>query len=295
MTLDDAIEGSDETVIDAIGVLGNRRRLEVLLALAEAGERSDGARATLTFSELYDAVDLDSSSQFAYHLDRLVGPFLSETDDGYRLTYSANKIVRAIRSGEYESTPAFEARAIDGVCVFCESASLVATLEDEHFLVRCDQCASTLVTDLFPQSQSRGRTPAEIVDSFGHRIWSSVVESRAAVCPECHGRVDATVESLDRSGESAAVLASTCRECGFTFSLPVEVAAVVHPAAISHCWENGISLWDVPLWEFFEWIVSGAVTADVDSLDPVNVRFELAFGGDSLHLRLDDSLAVTVA
>jgi len=291
----DAGERFDETVTDAIGALGDPRRLEILFALTEAERPQETPWTTMSFTELYDAVDIDSTSQFAYHLKRLVGPFLTETPDGYQLTYSATKIARAIRSGEYESTSAFEDRSIDGVCLFCASESLVATLEAEHFLVRCESCDSTLLTDLFPRSQSRGRTPAEIVDSFGHRIWSSFVQLRADVCPECHGRIETTVEGIERGGDSLYVLASTCHECGFVLTLPVEVAAAFHPAAVCHCWDHGISLWDVPLWEFFEFIVTGEIAADVASADPVDVRFEFTFDEESLYLTMDDTLAVTVA
>ena len=221
MTREDTGERPDGDVAGAIGSLGDRRRLEILFALAEAERASGRMWKTLSFTELYDAVDLDSTSQFSYHLKRLVGPFLTETPDGYHLTYAGAKIARALRSGEYESTPEFEDRAVEGICVFCESTSLVATLADEQFLVRCRTCDSTLITDFFPRSQSRGRTPAETVESFGHRIWSSFVQLQGNVCPECYGRVETSVEALDpdlaarvRGEATRHSHVSACRECG---------------------------------------------------------------------------------
>lgn len=301
MSREDADERLDGDVAGAIASLGDRRRLEILFALAEA-ERATGTMwQTMTFTELYDAVDLDSTSQFSYHLKRLVGPFLTETPDGYHLTYGGAKIARAIRSGEYESTPEFEDRAVDGVCAFCESESLVATLADEQFLVRCRACDTTLVTDFFPRSQSRGRTPAEIVESFGHRIWSSFVQLRGNVCPECYGRVETSVEALnpddgtrDRGEATRHSHVSACRECGFVITFPVEVAAAFHPSALGHFWEHGISLWEVPLWEFFEFVVSGTIATEVVSLEPVDIRFEITLGERTLALEMDESMTAAV-
>ena len=88
----------DQAVIDAISALGNRTRLEILLALAIAERDRREQWLTLSFTDLYDAVDLDSTSQFSYHLDRLVGPFIAETPDGYRLTYGGDKIVQIGRA-----------------------------------------------------------------------------------------------------------------------------------------------------------------------------------------------------
>ena len=301
MTREDTTERLDGDVAEAIGSLGDRRRLEILFALAEAERASGTMWKTLSFTELYDAVDLDSTSQFSYHLKRLVGPFLTETADGYHLTYGGAKIARAIRSGEYESTSEFEERAVDGVCVFCESSSLVATLADEQFHVRCRACDSTLVTDFFPRSQSRGRTPAEIVESFGHRIWSSFVQLRGNVCPECYGRVETCVEALDPDdaarvrGEATRYShVSACRECGFVITFPVEVAAAFHPAALGHFWEHGVSLWGVPIWEFFAFIVSDAIATDVVSTEPVEIRFDITLDGQTLRLEMDETMAISV-
>lgn len=59
---------------DAFDVLGNETRLGILRVLGEA----DGP---LSFSALFDRVDYDTSGNFSYHLKRLEGHFIRETDD----------------------------------------------------------------------------------------------------------------------------------------------------------------------------------------------------------------------
>lgn len=293
MTPPDRNERIDREFVDAIGSLGNRHRLQILLALAAEEREQRQQWHTMTFTELYEAVDVESSSQFSYHLDRLVGQFVDRVPDGYRLTYSGHKIVRAILSDVYESTTAFEDRAVPGACPICEATSLVATLEDEQFLVRCSACDSTLVTDFFPRSQARNRTPSAVVESFGHRIWSTYVQVRGDVCPECYGSLDTTVEARERGRETQYVQTSSCPQCWYLVSMPVEAAVAFHPAVVGAFWDAGVSLLDLPLWEFFQYMTSDVMAVDVVSEEPFEARWEVTLAGEKLHFRVDDAATVT--
>ncbi len=284
----------DQNVIDAVGALGNRTRLEILLALATAERDRQEQWLTLSFTDLFDAVDVDSTSRFSYHLDRLVGPFVAETPGGYRLTYGGDKIVRTALTGVYESARSFDAVDLEGVCVVCEEDALVAAVDEERFVVRCRSCEATLVTDLLSRSQTRNRSPAEIVDSVSHRIWSTSRLVRGGVCPECHGPVDTVANTYHHDADPLYALEHTCRECWFTVSIPLEVAAAFHPAAIGFCWNHGISLLETPLWEFFEFVVTGTITTEVASVDPLAASIEFTLGDETMCLRMDDSFAVTV-
>ncbi|TYL38106.1 ArsR family transcriptional regulator [Natronococcus pandeyae] len=285
----------DQDVVEAIGALGNRTRLEILLALAEAEREQQEQWLRMSFTELYDAVDVESTSQFSYHLDQLAGQFVAETPDGYRLTYGGDKIVRTILSGLYESTETFDDADVDGICVFCEESALVALVDEERFVVRCDSCESTLLTDLLPRSQTRHRSASEIVDSVGYRIWGTATLVRGSVCPECYGQVDTTVDAHHHDGRTLYTLEHTCPECWLVIHLPIEVVAAFHPAAVGFFWNHGISLLDLPLWEFFEFLVTDAVTTDVATVDPLEATVVIALDGETLRLEVDDALRVTPA
>lgn len=283
-----------DQAVDAVGALGNRTRLEILLALADAAQERQEQWLTLSFTELYGAVDIDSTSQFSYHLDRLIGQFVAEEPDGYRLTYGGDKIVRTVRSGVYESSRSFDDIDISGVCPGCGDAALVAAVDRERFVVRCRSCEATLLTDLLPRSQTRNRSVSAIVDSVGYRIWSLYTLVRGSVCPECFGQIDTVVGTHDLEGRTFHTLEHTCAECQFTIHMPIEVSAAFHPAVVGHFWDHGISLLDTPLWEFFEYIVTGVVTTTVARIDPLEATFEIAFDDETLRLRMDDSLTVSL-
>ncbi|MFU8868982.1 ArsR/SmtB family transcription factor [Natronococcus sp.] len=285
----------DEDVVDAIGALGNRTRLEILLALAEAQRERQEQWLRLSFTELYDAVDVSSTSQFSYHLDRLVGPFLAETDGGYRLTYAGDRIVRTVLAGLYENTGSFDDTDVEGTCVFCGTDSLVATVDEEQFVVRCGRCDRRVLTDLLPESQTRHRSAPEIVDSVGTRIWGSFTLIRDGVCPECYGPIDTTAEAHRHDGRTLYTLESTCRECWLTIHVPLEAVAALHPAAAGFFRDHGHSVLERPLWEFFEHIASKTVTAEVETVDPLAATVEIALDGESRRFRVDDTLTVTPA
>ncbi|WP_436930248.1 ArsR/SmtB family transcription factor [Halosimplex halobium] len=282
---------------DALAALGNEHRLAILLALGdrESATRTNGLE--LTFSELYDAVPVESTSQFSYHLSQLVGPFVAETGEGYHLTYPGDKIVRAVRSGLYETTPSFDPVPIPGACVGCGESDLQARLDDERFVVRCRACDRALLSDSFPRSQASERSPAEVAESFGYRIWSTYLLIRGDVCPECYGRVERRVdahEGHETPGDAGRyTFAAVCRTCDFTIHLPIEVPAVFHPRAGALLDEHGFAPLDTPLWELFELFVSGAWTTDVRSTDPLDARFEIDLDGDALALAMDESFGVT--
>lgn len=284
----------DPEVVDAISSLGNSQRLQILLALGEVVREHHEQRHTMTFTELYNAVDVDSSSQFSYHLNQLVGQFVSETPDGYRLTYSGTKIVRVIRSGVYESASAFDDRELSGACLFCDETSLLATLDTDLFRIRCTSCDAILITVFCPQSQTHDRTSTEIIESFGYRIWSMYVQLRGDICPECFGPVDTVVDQYEHGENAQYIHNSSCRECQHLISMPVEVPVVFHPAALALFWEHGISILDVPLWELYEYFTSDVIVTDIVSDDPFVANFTITLDDETLSLRMDDTVTVTV-
>lgn len=284
----------DPRVVDAISSLGNSQRLRILLALGDVVREHHEPRHTMTFTELYDAVSIDSSSQFSYHLDQLVGQFVTETPDGYRLTDSGTRIVRVIHSGVYESTSELEDREIAGACLFCDETSLLATLDTDLFRIRCTSCDAILITVSSPQSQTRNRTPTEIYESFGYRIWSMYIQLRGGVCPECFGPVDTEVDQYEHGETVRYIHNSSCRECQHLVSMPVELPVAFHPVVLYLFWEHGLSVLDLPLWELYEYITSEVFVTDIISVEPFVADFTITLEDEILSLRMDDTATVTL-
>lgn len=282
----------DPAVSDAIRTLGNDCRLEILFTLAEREWELKRQGHALSFTDLYKRSNVESTSQFSYHLTQLVGQFVAETSDGYRLTYAGEKIVRTVRSGLYESTPSFDTVEVDGLCPFCRESALVADSRDERFIIRCSACNSSLLADSFPRSQASGRSPAEIVASFGTRLWSAALSVKGGVCPECCGPIDVDIDTRETDGMAFHTLSSTCRECRMVVHLPVELLATFHPATAAMLRRHGITFLETPLWELFEHFSDSHWTTEIRSRSPLEVSFEIDVDEERVCLEMDDKLAV---
>jgi len=287
---DDDSERFDPAVVESLEALGNRQRLEILFVLAERKYALEANSTAMSFTELYDAVDSHSTSQFSYHLQRLVGAFVVETPDGYRLTYAGDKVRRAVVSGLYDSSPPLAPLDISGTCPGCGGQSLTARSENDRFVVECTTCDTPVVFDLYPRSISRDRSPGEVVDSFGYGIWAKFVFARGGVCPECFGPVETTFDRSGMGGQPFVVAVNRCPECWFTVYIPVDVVAAFHPVVMAALWEHGVSVFDVPLWELFEYTTTDAWRSTVVSDDPFTAHVEIRLDDVRLRIAVDDAL-----
>ncbi|ELZ88299.1 hypothetical protein C441_18947 [Haloferax sulfurifontis ATCC BAA-897] len=284
----------DENVIESIEALANQQRLEILVALAERKYNEEAETSALSFSHLYDAVSCQSTSQFSYHLKQLVGRFVVETEDGYQLTYAGDKVRRALFSGLYESSHTFGPVAVKGACPNCGARSLDAYSADGQFTVDCRECATPIVSDLFPQSIAQERSTQEIVDSFGYGIWAKYVFVRGGVCPECYGLLDTTVQQLERGEHFMSVSINECRRCWFTVSIPIDVVVAFHPVVIEAFWQHGVSLLDIPLWELFEYTTTEHWNTAVRAEEPFAASVEIVLDETEIRLSVDHQPSVTV-
>lgn len=98
MTNQSDIGDTTLTPDDAFAVLGNETRLEILRSLSDA----DGP---VSFSDLREHVGMRDSGQFNYHLDKLVGHFVTQADDGYALRQAGDRVIEAILSGRSPMPP----------------------------------------------------------------------------------------------------------------------------------------------------------------------------------------------
>nr|WP_233340926.1 winged helix-turn-helix domain-containing protein [Haloprofundus sp. MHR1] len=293
MASEDRSQQVDQRIVESIETLASRQRLEILVALAEKKYATGAETPAMSFTELYDAVDCQSTSQFTYHLKQLVDTFIVETPEGYQLTYAGDKVRRAVFSGLYDSSPAFEPFDIKGTCPHCGVESLKANLANDWFTVECPDCEVPIVSDLFPQSMARGRSPQEIVDSFGAAIWAKFVFVRGGICPECYGRVDTTIQCPEQDTHPYSVAINECRECWFTISMPVDMVVAFHPLVVEAFWRHGVSVLEVPLWELFEYTTAEFWETTVVAEDPFLASVELTVDDVNLSFSVDHTLNVS--
>ncbi len=119
--------GTERTAAEALGLLSEETRLDILRTVAEAQNESQRRdTAEVTFSEIYDRVDVDGTSKLSYHLGELTGTFLRKHGNGDRFTHAGEQKVRFILAENYRQPPDVGPVEADGACLRCGSTSTSA-------------------------------------------------------------------------------------------------------------------------------------------------------------------------
>lgn len=294
---------------EAFAVLGDETRLQILQTLGAADE-------SLAFSELFNRIDYDDSSNFGYHLDKLVDHFVRKTDDGYALQQAGRRVVEAILSGAVTDNPVLEPTTVDKPCAVC-SAPVEVAFHQERVTLHCTECAglvneSHIEGDRFtefgnhgyiplPPAGVHGRTATEVL--YAAELWV-VTEMRAAargVCPRCSATVEHSISTCDTHDTTDG----RCRECGHRFEATVStdctnclfgvkagIAAhlAVHPELMGFMIEHGI---DPVSPEGFDFPYT-AVEETVLSSRPFEGRYTFTADDDTLSLTVDRDLSVVM-
>jgi hypothetical protein len=280
---------------DAFALLGSAVRLDVLRALADA-ERVHGDAAgpyDVGFSALYDAVDVDSSSAFAYHLEKLTGVFVEHTDHGYRLSDRGQRVVRAVLAGTYTERATFGPVDLDGFCPHCEHTTLRATHADDRLAIGCTDCGARLVSEELTASMVADRSDADILASVATRIRADLDQAVDGVCGSCGGQVDVTLETVDAleaPGPARVLFRGDCRACHRRVNAPIECCLFTHPAVAGFYWAHGTPIRDEPLWESLrrldgdEWRVEATAAG---------YACRVTLDGEALTVIVTDEMAVT--
>jgi hypothetical protein len=292
---------SEPDASEAFQALGNEVRMTILETMLERVD-GDGPSRT-TFSELFDATDLETSAQFAYHLEQLVGPYLRKTDGnstdrrsdgGYEFTYAGSKIARAIATGAYTRSVTREPVALETPCPFCGTDALDARSADNVVTIACGACDRTLSTLQFPPSGLEAHG-ADLPEAFDRHHRHRFALMRDGVCPECSGDVrsslvtptDDVADELPEELVEHAQAAFECRQCGHDVRCPVTLALLEHPAVVSFYYDHGYDVRDRPIWNVgHEW--AETVLSD----DPWCVRVVTELEDDVLALYVDETVDV---
>ncbi|WP_415383457.1 winged helix-turn-helix domain-containing protein [Halosimplex sp. TS25] len=271
----------------AFTALGNEIRLRILHVLADAAETGS---ETASFSDIYDQVDIDSTSQLAYHLDALDGIFVHNGESGYGLTQAGDRIVRTIRSGTYSDRPSFEPTTLDGQCLSCDATTLVAEYQEPFLVVDCQACTTRIVTYNLPPAESQDRTNIEILESCNRRVNHEYATALRGTCSQCGGVTDLEIEA--RSEPSTQTCVATCRQCRLRLYAPLEVRLLHHPEVAAFYWRHGVDVLELPLWDLPSYVDDWEL--DVVETDPFECRATIVYHGDSVQVSVDGDLRVSV-
>jgi hypothetical protein len=292
-----AMADDSETVVverlspdEAFDVLAHETRYRVLRALLDADR-------PLSFSDLRTRVGADDPGGFNYHLQKLVGRFVTEPDDedGYQLTVAGKKVVGGVLSGGYTKALRGDSVDVDAACIDC-GGSMEVRFEEDRVIVTCRGCGLDFTNfDISPgvlEGWSRADAPA-VVDRWLKRVHDT---AEYGFCPTCDGRVDRQVYAatspdapdwVREEDDLEAVVHYDCARCTMSWNTVVPLAVLVHPALVAHHYEHGIDLRRTPYWAL-DWLDSGLASVVDD--DPLRVEVPVTLDGDRRTFTFDADL-----
>lgn len=312
--LEAAGDTAGSRAIDAFGILGNKTRLSILLALWETYDPFAEDNA-VPFTELRDRVGLPHGSEFNYHLDKLTDQFVRKTGDGYELRHAGLRIVQTVIAGAGLEDPSLEPTAIDSECNLC-GAPTALTYEDQLLYVVCTECDGFLGhKDDFPDGAHNAQLlePAGLTNRSPDEIYKAArAKDRLhngplrGVCDVCSGPMTASLDICQNHATEGAcpncemiqpaVARFQCSVCKRRhLAHPVSLVRL-HPVGIAFYWEHGVPLLyegdvrDMPGYPDRDG--SERTDREVISVDPPRVRVTIQLGDDELQATVDGDLAI---
>ncbi|TYT63766.1 winged helix-turn-helix domain-containing protein [Natrialba swarupiae] len=285
---------NEEEAADAFGVLADPTRIAILRAFAEALDRvelgTDEPMPVLSFSDVYERVEIDSTSQLSYHLEKLDGTYLRHTEEGWQFTFAGESIVRLFLSGAYAGDVEFEPVDVDGQCPFCDAEALQVVVDDLALLRECDDCGRRMDGIQVTPAQIRDRDPESLLASAKAGRMALFWQFRENVCDECGGAIDLEFHDRDAGSVLEWSVRGRCRQCWRVVHGPPSIWLATHPASMGFHWDNGIDIRTLGFRDLIERLESG----DWQSERVGEGEYEITYRVDEAELRLtaDDDLSV---
>jgi ribosomal protein S27AE len=292
---------------EAFAVLGEKARLQILQTLGNADE-------PLAYSELFARVEYDDSSNFHYHLNKLLDHFIDKTVTGYVLQQAGRRVVEAILSGAVTDDPVVEPTTVDKTCTVC-SAPVKLAYHQERVKLHCPECdgvvsESRLEGDRFvtfgnqgfiplPPAGVQGRTATEVLHAAELWVATNMRAAAKGICPRCSATVEhsisvcetheATDGRCDECGvRFEATVRLTCTNCIFDEGLYLPAFLAIHPELVGFMIKHGIDPYSPEGFDF----PMAAVDEMVLSKDPFEARYTFTADDDTLALTVDGDLSV---
>lgn len=315
--LEIATSGMDEQVTETFEILGNETRLAVLFALWEANDpappMTEYRQPVFSFSELRDLVGVRDSGQFNYHLNKLTGQFVEQTDEGYRITAAALQILEAVLAGTLSRDASFEGEPIDADCPQC-GGSVVIDYSDNRLTRRCTNCegkyyAPDAPSGLLAQGTRQpaglaNRTPQEFHRAGNIRSHHQNLIMKEGVCPECTGTVSTTISVCEDHDPGDGTV---CKQCGYVNEMqpfwicdmckflhtgPFHSVTYTESAVIAFFNEHGLDPHELYYSGSTGQLHDAVEDVVLRSEEPLRVVVTYELDGDRLQVTLDEEICV---
>ncbi|WP_439027290.1 ArsR/SmtB family transcription factor [Haloarchaeobius sp. DT45] len=290
-----SLVSDEQPAADVFGALAAPTRIAILEALWEA----DGQEAT--FSELQEAVGIEDSGQFNYHLSKLRGRFVTSEDGTYGLRLAGRRIIGALLSGSYTQTGAAGPAQTDHDCPLCDDGSLTFSYESEEVHVDCDVCEDGIICFPVPPGAFAGYATDHLPDVAERYARTLLHQNRHGFCINCDGRVTGVAAPAGEIFPAVDADAGTelppdapfveyhCDRCGEVATFDLRTVVATEPTVVAFHHDHGVNLEQRPLWEFFALDPNQSTVTDTD---PFRAVARFTAGGTTLTVTVDDELGV---
>lgn len=292
---------------EAFAVLGDETRIEILRVLGESN-------GPVSFTALRNAVGLRQGRQFNYHLDKVVGHFVTKTGEGYELRQPGRRVVEAVLSGAVTHDPVREPTDVDFECLLC-GAAIQVSFRSERVELYCTECSGQYGQHVAERESSFGTSggylggyqipPAGVGDRSPHglleasSLWSHLENIALAneLCPRCGAVVDSTMTVCEDHNWSEGLCSTCdnrhavqvkrcCANCQFTRKgMAINILATKLELR-QFVAEQGID----PIVEGFKW--GWDCDEEIHSIEPFRADFTFEVGGETITLHTGKGLEV---
>jgi hypothetical protein len=269
-------------VREAFSLLAHEIRLEIVLALLE--NWAAVYTEPQSYSALMDAVEMEDSGKFNYHLDKLRGVYVEEVDEGYVPTASATALYRAVLAHRpTESLTRTE--SLDDPCPHC-GEELIERYERSFYTLECSGCDGwELLTYVFPQNGLRSRTGEQRYLAVENRADYHTGLARTGQCPYCAGEVQFHFDPEDVAA-TPPLVGMTCDTCTWHVSVTLLTPLRFDPAVAAALFDIGVE----PPMMAAERIVE--MTASIPSETPFRLELVVTAEDGVATIVVDDELDV---
>lgn len=306
----------------AFELLGNEIRLAILLAIWEAYEPHGRRAVPLSFTELNDRVGVRDSGQFNYHLEKLIGTFVTDTGEGYALKTAGHSIVEAVIAGTGIENASLDVTETELNCPLCESPTAIGYQNETLYQV-CTECdghaekmgfipeaaegyGGVLYVAKFEPAGLSNRTAKEMFEACVIKATLRNAMQLMGVCSRCSGLVVSSIEVCEEhigTGDEICPHCGTrwgagpifaCTVCKRHDSLPPTFPANFHPNVIDFYADNGITIGDLTNPGSIVRIQSLLQNqeADLVSTDPPEIRVTIRHDGDTISMSYDENVNI---
>jgi Zn finger protein HypA/HybF involved in hydrogenase expression len=263
---------------EAFALLGDETRVAILEALA--GHADD----PLSFAQLREAVGVEDSGRFNYHLGKLVGRFVEKREDGYQLTFAGSRVIGAVYEGTYAEGDDIEPVEVDADCQEC-GAPLELTYADERVRVGCSECENVDSEFGFPPGAVAGRDAEALPAVLTSHMVTMLDRLHAGFCTNCSG----PVSPVFGREEDSVTVEFACDRCHSSATTSLASVLLTEPAVVAFHYDHGVDVRETLLWSL-SWLTDGE--SEQVSESPLRYAVTGTIDGERLRVVVDDTLEV---